>query len=63
MRLRLVILASLMALLGACAAKHLPPAPVAGIDIAIVHEGQQVPFNGTLMSDFYLNEYLQWKTQ
>ncbi len=35
--------------------------PVAGIDIAIVHAGQDVPFNGALFSPMYLNEYLQWK--
>lgn len=52
-----------MLLLGACAAKHLPPAPVAGIDIAQVSTGQTVPFNGILMSPYYLNEYLQWKAQ
>ena len=44
-----------------CAVKHLPPAPIIGIDIAVVHNGQEVPFNGTLFSESYLNSYLQWK--
>lgn len=48
-------------LFSSCAAKHLPPAPIVGVDIAEVSEGQTVPFNGTLFSPAYLNDYLQWK--
>ena len=50
-------------LLGACAAKHVvsKPFPVVGVDIIEVYKGQEVPFNGTLFSPYYLNEYLQWK--
>lgn len=51
-----------MPLLCGCVAKHLQiPMPVAGIDIAIVKSGQTVPFNGTLFSPSYLNNYLQWE--
>lgn len=58
----LAILVLLIPLSWGCAAKHIPlPMPVAGIDIAIVKSGQTVPFNGTLFSPSYLNNYLQWK--
>ena len=56
-----VMLVALTALLTSCAVKHLAPAPVVGIDIAQVSQGQIAPFNGTLFSPYYLNEYLQWK--
>lgn len=57
-----VILVLLIALFSGCVVKHIPmPMPVVGIDIARVSVGQVVPFNGTIMSDYYLNEYLQYK--
>lgn len=55
-------------LLTACAANKistlpLPPAPVIGIDIVSLVNGQPAPFNGVEMSPFYLNEYLQYNCQ
>ena len=46
--------------LTACAVKH-PPMPVYGVDIKAVNAGEVAPFKGTLFSDFYLEQYLQWK--
>lgn len=51
----------LACVLGGCAAKHITmPDPVIGVDIAEVTQGQPAPFNGTVFSPAYLNEYLQW---
>lgn len=44
-----------------CGIKRLPPAPVVGVDISAVKKGEAAPFDGTLFSPFYLNNYLQWK--
>lgn len=46
----------------ACGVRH-PPAPVVGVDIIQVKAGDKAPFDGTIFSPFYLNEYLQWKDQ
>ena len=49
-------------LFSACGAKKLPtPEPVLGKDISRVKQGDPAPFEGTLFSDFYLKEYLEWK--
>jgi hypothetical protein len=61
MRYSAVMYLALMLLFSGCASKHLPPAPVIGVDIAQVEKGADAPFNGTLFSPFYLEEYLQWK--
>ncbi len=67
----MVILAVSTVLLASCGSKHLnalPPAPVSCIDIARIINGVEVGcegsprVNGTSFSDFYLNEYLQWKS-
>lgn len=56
-----VMCLALTVLFSSCASKHLPmPDPVVGVDIAEVVEGQPAPFNGTVFSPTYLNEYLQW---
>lgn len=49
-------------LFNSCAANHPPmPEPIYGRDIITLNALQPAPFKGTLFSDFYLNEYLQWK--
>lgn len=61
MKKRIALLLIVCGMIGACATKHLPvPDPIVGVDIAEVTAGQQVPFNGTIFSPRYLNEYLQW---
>lgn len=61
MQLPAVIFLGLTALFSSCAAKHLAPAPVVGVDIVALHKGDSAPFEGTEFSPFYLNEYLQYK--
>lgn len=60
MRSLLVMLVVCIVSLTGCAGKH-PPMPVYGVDIKAVNAGEVVPFKGTLFSDFYLEQYLQWK--
>jgi len=60
MRYTAVILLACILLSTGCGVKH-PPSPVYGVDIKAVNAGDPAPFKGTLFSDFYLNEYLQWK--
>lgn len=51
-----------MALFNGCGSKHIPmPEPVYGRDILRVDKNMEVPFKGTLFSDYYLDHYLQWK--
>lgn len=57
-----VIFLVLMPLLGSCAARHLSPSPVIGIDLQQMKKGDIANFDGTLMSPMYLNDYLQWKS-
>ncbi len=61
MLLQVVILAGLIVWFSSCAVKHLPPAPVVGVDIVDLHKGDIVSFNGIEFSPYYLNQYLQWK--
>lgn len=45
-----------------CAVKHLPlPSPVIGLDITTIKKGEISPFDGTLFSNRYLDDYLQWR--
>lgn len=59
----LVPLVLSMQLLWGCAAKHLPPSPVLGVDIVGLNKGDVAPFNGIEFSPYYLDQYLQWKNQ
>lgn len=60
MRLYLVILVlSITASIGC--ARNNPPSPVYGVDIVAIDKGVVAPYKGTLLSDFYLDKYLQWK--
>lgn len=60
MRYILATLAVSMLSLMGCVSSN-PPSPVYGVDIKVVNQGEIAPFKGTLMSDFYLDRYLQWK--
>jgi hypothetical protein len=60
MRLLLPMLVVCIVSSTGCGVKH-PPMPVYGVDIKAVNAGEVVPFKGTLFSDFYLEQYLQWK--
>lgn len=58
---RLIILCVATIITIGCATKKVPmPDPIVGVDIAEVTQGQPAPFNGTVFSPQYLNEYLSW---
>ena len=61
MRLLQVIFLGSIVLFSSCAAKHLSPAPVIGVDIIQLKKGDAAPFNGIEFSPAYLDDYLQWK--
>lgn len=61
MRYLVVMCLASTLLFNSCAARRPPPAPVIGVDIADVKKDAPVPFDGTLFSPAYLNDFLQWK--
>ncbi len=65
MLLNLTMVLVLIMPLTSCVAKRIPPPPLPtlGQDRAEVKKGEPAPFEGTLMSYAFLNDYLQWKNQ
>lgn len=61
MQFMAVMLLSSTVLLMGCAVTREPPAPLIGVDIMQVKAGDKVVFDGTLMSNDYLDRYLEWK--